>query len=143
VLILGGGRASLPASNDTDPSEDSLNPFQSGVRQLTLANALRLLTGLWVMEAPFVYAPLDTNAAPIWNNLIVGGCVVLLAMMRLVFVREVRAFRIAHLMLGVWIALAPWIFHYTEDSVYFWNSIGCGVLIAILAVWSLLRYRSS
>jgi hypothetical protein len=111
--------------------------------QLTLANALRLLTGLWVMEAPFVYAPLDANAAPIWNNLIVGGCVVVLATMRLVFVREARAFRIAHLLLGVWLALSPWIFAYTEDRMYFWNSIGSGVLIAVLAIWSLVRYRSS
>src|SRR4051812_45574003 len=66
----------LAASNDTDPGDDGLNPFKAGARQLTLANALRLLTGLWVMEAPFVYAPLDANAAAIWNNLIVGGCVV-------------------------------------------------------------------
>ena len=62
--------------------------------------------------------------------------------MRLIFVREVRVFRIAHFMLGVWIALSPWIFQYTDDDVYFWNSIGSGALIAALAVWSLLRYRS-
>ena len=142
MLMLGKRRSLLAASNDTDPRDDGLNPFRSTTRQLTLANALRLLTGLWVMEAPFVYAPLDTNAAPIWNNLIVGGCVVMLATMRLIFVREVRAFRIAHVMLGVWIALSPWIFNYTDDRVYFWNSIGSGVLIAALAVWSLVRYRS-
>jgi hypothetical protein len=140
--MLGKRHALLAASNDTDPREDGLNPFRSSTRQLTLANALRLLTGLWVMEAPFMYAPLDANAAPIWNNVIVGGCVVMLATMRLIFVREVRAFRIAHLMLGVWIALSPWIFHYTDDDVYFWNSIGCGALIAALAVWSLVRYRT-
>jgi hypothetical protein len=139
--MLGARRTLLAASNDTDPRDDGINPFQSGSRQLTLANALRLLTGLWVMEAPFVYAPLDANAAPIWNNLIVGGCVVMLATMRLIFVREARAFRIAHVMLGVWIALSPWIFEYTEDGMYFWNSIGCGILIAALAVWSLFRYR--
>jgi hypothetical protein len=142
MLMLGARRTRLAASNDTEP-EDGFNRFQSGTRQLTLANALRLLTGLWVMEAPFVYAPLDTNAAPIWNNLIVGGCVVMLATMRLIFVREARAFRIAHIVLGVWIALSPWIFEYTEDRMYFWNSIGCGVLIAALAIWSLVRYRSS
>jgi hypothetical protein len=131
----------LAPSNHREP--DDYNRLQSGMSQLTLANALRLLTGLWVMEAPFVYAPLDANAAPIWNNLIVGGCVVVLATMRLVFVREARAFRIAHLLLGVWLALSPWIFAYTEDRMYFWNSIGSGVLIAVLAIWSLVRYRSS
>jgi len=143
MLMLGKRHSLLAASNDTDPREDGLNPFRANTRQLTLANALRLLTGLWVMEAPFVYAPLDANAAPIWNNVIVGGCVVMLATMRLIFVREVRAFRIAHLMLGVWVALSPWLFQYTDDLVYSWNSIGSGALIAALAVWSLVRYRSS
>ncbi|HVY82504.1 MAG TPA: SPW repeat protein [Steroidobacteraceae bacterium] len=131
----------MASSKHREP--DPSNRLQSGTSQLTLANALRLLTGLWLMEAPFVYARFDANAAPIWNNLIVGGCVVVLATMRLVFVREARAFRIAHLLLGVWIALSPWIFAYTEDRMYFWNSIGSGALIAVLATWSLVRYRSS
>jgi hypothetical protein len=114
-----------------------------GRRQLTLANALRLLLGLWVMDAPFVYAPLGISAATVWNDLIVGGCVVMLATMRLVFFREVRAFRIAHFLLGVWIATSPWVFGYTDDIVYFWNSVVCGITIAALALWSLLRYRTA
>lgn len=112
-------------------------------RQLTIANALRLVLGLWVMDAPFVYAPLGISAATIWNDLLAGGCVVVLATMRLVFVREARAFRIAHLLLGIWIACAPWVFGYTDDALYFWNSVACGTAIAALALWSLLRYAAT
>lgn len=133
----------MPHRNDPTSPEDHFSSIRSGARQLTLANALRLLAGLWVMDAPFLYAPLDTSAATVWNDLIVGGCVVILATMRLVFIREARAFRIAHLLLGAWIAASPWIFAYTEDRLYFWNSLGCGVLIAGLAIWSLIRYRSN
>jgi hypothetical protein len=122
--------------------DDDDSRLYGGRRQLTLANSLRLLLGLWVMDAPFVYAPLGISAATIWNDLIVGGCVVVLATMRLVFVREVGAFRIAHLLLGAWIAGSPWLFGYTEDALYFWNSVVCGLAIAALAVWSLLRYRN-
>lgn len=131
----------MPAPNHT--SQDHFATVRGGPRQLTLANALRLLTGLWVMDAPFVYAPLDSSAATVWNDLIVGGCVVILATMRLVFVSEARAFRIAHLLLGAWIAASPWIFDYTDDWLYFWNSVGSGLLIAGLAIWSLIRYRAS
>jgi hypothetical protein len=142
-MLMLGRRPHLPTPNDPTSHEDNLGAIRGGPRQLTLANALRLLIGLWVMDAPFLYAPLDTSAATVWNDLIVGGCVVMLATMRLVFVREARAFRIAHLLLGAWIAASPWIFDYTEDRLYFWNSVGCGVLIAALALWSLIRYRAN
>lgn len=123
--------------------DDDESQVYAGRRQLTLANALRLLLGLWVIDAPFLYSPLGISAATVWNALIVGGCVVMMATMRLVFVREARAFRIAHVMLGVWLAASPWIFGYTDDPLLFWNSVVCGLSIAALAVWSLLRYRDS
>jgi hypothetical protein len=122
---------------------DDTDALQGGARQLTLANALRLLLGLWVMDAPFIYAPLGISAATIWNDLICGGCVVMLATMRLVFFREARAFRIAHLLLGGWIAVSPWVFDNTDDPVYFWNSLASGTAIAALALWSLVRYRAA
>jgi hypothetical protein len=140
-MLMLGRRPHLQAPND--PTSDDVSTIRGGTRQLTVANALRLLIGLWVMDAPFLYAPLDTSAATVWNDLIVGGCVVMLATMRLVFFREARAFRIAHLLLGAWIAASPWIFAYTDDRLYFWNSVAAGVLIAALALWSLIRYRAN
>jgi hypothetical protein len=123
--------------------DDEDSAVHGGRRQLTLANALRLLLGLWVMDASFIYAPVGINPAIVWNDLIAGGCVVILATMRLVFVREARAFRIAHLMLGMWIACSPWLFGYTDDLLYFWNSVICGLSISMLAAWSLVRYRTT
>lgn len=137
VLML-GRRGELSRLDDNE-----MEMLRGGTRQLTLANALRLLLGLWVMDAPFIYAPLGISPATVWNDLICGGCVVMLATMRLVFIREARAFRIAHLMLGIWIACSPWFFESTEDPVYFWNSLVCGTAIAALALWSLVRYRSA
>jgi hypothetical protein len=116
--------------------------IRGGVRQVTVANAMRLLLGLWVMDAPFIYAPLGVSPVTVWNDLIVGGCVVMLATMRLVFVGEARAFRFAHVMLGIWIAFCPWLFGYTDNALYFWNSLISGSLIAALAIWSLVRYRT-
>jgi hypothetical protein len=137
VLML-GRRRELSRLDDNE-----IETLRGGTRQLTLANALRLLLGLWIMDAPFIYAPLGISPATVWNDLICGGCVVMLATMRLVFIREARAFRIAHLLLGGWIALSPWYFQNTEDPVYFWNSLICGTAIAGLALWSLVRYRAA
>src|SRR5262245_33057132 len=71
VLMLGGEMMAHEMK-----VEDDQGRLYGGRRQLTLANALRLLLGLWVMDAPFVYAPLGISAATVWNDLIVGGCVV-------------------------------------------------------------------
>lgn len=137
-MLVAGRRAELSRPEDND-----FESLRGGPRQLTLANALRLLVGLWVMDAPFIYAPLGVSPVTVWNDLICGGLVVMLATMRLVFIREARAFRIAHLLLGVWIAVAPWALDSADDPIYIWNSLACGTAIAALALWSLVRYRTT
>jgi hypothetical protein len=108
-------------------------------RSVTVANVLRLLIGLWVLEAPLFYVPFGATYAAIWNQFVVGGAVVVLGAMRMVFVNETPAFRIAHLLLGVWIAASPWIFNYLTQDAAFWNSLISGTVIAVLATWSVVR----
>jgi hypothetical protein len=109
------------------------------VRSFTLANLLRLLLGLWVLDAPFINAEFARETIIVWNQIVVGGFVVALAAMRMVFVREAGIFRWAHVALGLWMAASPWILDYVEDEAAFWNSLVSGVLITILAAWSLVR----
>ncbi|MEP7242821.1 MAG: SPW repeat protein [Gammaproteobacteria bacterium] len=109
------------------------------IDRLTVANAMRLIVGLWVLDSPFLYPPLGVSPATVWNYFIVGGSVVVLAAMRLVFIGEAHAFRVAHLLLGLWLTFSPWIFNYVDDYLASWNSIASGTVIAILATWGLMR----
>jgi SPW repeat len=111
----------------------------SKISQITVANALRLLIGLWVLDSPFVYLALGDNAAIVWNDFLVGGIVAILAAMRVVFVREAFIFRISHVLLGLWLTLSPWIFGYVDEYAASWNSIVSGIAIAALATWGLMR----
>ena len=113
--------------------------MRSKISQITVANALRLLIGLWVLDSPFVYGPLGDRPTIVWNNFLVGGAVAVLAAMRVVFTREAIIFRISHLLLGLWLTLSPWIFDYVDAYAAAWNSIGSGIMIAALATWGLMR----
>jgi hypothetical protein len=112
------------------------------VRSFTLANVLRLLLGFWLLYVPMLGSELaggDLADLAVQNQLFAGGCVIALAAMRIIFVREAGIFRWAHLLLGLWTIASPWVFDYFENDLAFWNSAVCGSLLALLATWSLVR----
>lgn len=109
------------------------------VRSFTFANVLRLVLGLWVLNSPMVSPELSVSDAATQNLLVVGGCVAGLAALRMIFVQEAGIFRWAHLLLGLWTIASPWIFDYASESAALLNSAVCGTLIAVLALWSLVR----
>ncbi len=43
------------------------------------------------------------------------------------------------LILGLWVFLAPWILGYSFVTPALWSSIIAGVLISLLALWSILN----
>ena len=109
------------------------------VRSFTFANVLRLVLGVWVLNAPLLNQELSGGELAAQHQLIVGGCIVTLAAMRIIFVQEASIFRWAHLLLGLWTIASPWVFDYAGNDAAFWNCEICGALIAVLAVWSLVR----
>lgn len=109
-------------------------------RSVTVPNLGRLALGLWVLNLPFGFAPEEgLSAAVVWNHAAVGAAVAALAIMRMLLVREVSFFRIAHLGLGLWLAASPWIFGFVEVEPTFVQTLCGGSLITLLAAWSLVR----
>jgi hypothetical protein len=94
---------------------------------------------LWVLNAPLLIEELSAGGPATHNQLVAGGCIVTLATMRFIFVREAGVFRWAHLLLGLWTIASPWVFGYVSDDMAFWNSAVSGMLVAMLAMWSLIR----
>jgi hypothetical protein len=43
------------------------------------------------------------------------------------------------LILGLWVLLAPWILGYASLAPALWSSVISGVLISLLALWSILN----
>src|ERR1044072_6118076 len=95
-----------------------ITPWQwPPVRSFTFANLLRLVLGLWVLNAPLLDEGLSPGELAAQNQLISGACTVLLAAMRIIFAREAGIFRWAHLFVGLWTLVSPWIFDYVDNSV--------------------------
>ncbi|MDZ4225747.1 MAG: SPW repeat protein [Candidatus Andersenbacteria bacterium] len=112
--------------------------LQQARTSVKTASGLDALVGLWLVLSPFILGySLLTGA--LWNAIIVGVLVILLAGMRALG----EGYRSAwpswvNLVLGLWMIVAPFIIGYAGVMAVLWNSIIVGALIVILAAWSAL-----
>lgn len=90
--------------------------------------AASALLGVWLMFAPSVLG-IHTSAAD--NDHLVGAIVVTISI--IVMAEVLRAGRFLNVLLGPWIAIAPWILN-GANSGGRWNDVLAGLLITALAI---------
>lgn len=102
------------------------------------SSGLDILAGLWLIIAPFLlgYA---TIAGALWNDIILGTIVVLLAASR----EFGQGYKIAwpswtNVVIGLWLIAAPFFLGYSYVVSAAWNDVILGIIIAALALWSAL-----
>ena len=106
--------------------------------QMLIANGITILAGLWLIISPFV---LNEGSIQVWLNSIVFGVVVAVLATILTFSRfESVELSWVNLILGVWIAISPFIFRATSSSTSMADLV-TGLVIAGLAAWSALGSR--
>lgn len=76
-----------------------------------------------------------TRAA--WNGHIVGAAIALVAALALY--RPVVWHKLAAIVLGVWAAVAAWPLGYATNTAVAVNAAAVGLLVAILALWAMVR----
>jgi hypothetical protein len=92
------------------------------------------IIGLWLMASPWVLA-FDSDVTPTANAVIFGFFVAglaLLAMLKVMVWEE-----LVSVVLGVWLAVSPWVLGFTGHPAALWNAAVAGVLVALLALWVL------
>ncbi len=96
------------------------------------ASGLNVLAGLWLIIAPFV---LDYSGGdPIWNDVISGGIIALLALSRVFGLQREAALSWLNALVGAWlVASAFWLDNTASAG---WNDVLLGVVVIGLAVWS-------
>ncbi len=106
----------------------------SGIKNMNWAMAV---VGVWVVIAPFVLGYASTSAA-LWNDIIVGVAVVILAAASAMSKAEggVRTMDWINAVLGLWLILAPFILGYSAVTAALWSDIVAGVVILVLSVWA-------
>jgi len=97
------------------------------------ASGINIVAGAWLIAAPFVLGFADSVDA-LWNYLIVGLIVLVLAAIRVSQWAENAWMSWVNVGLGVWLMIAPFLMGFGETAL--WNSIGAGIVVAVMGGWS-------
>jgi hypothetical protein len=112
------------------------------------ASGVNLLAGLWLIAAPWLLGYDELDEA-VWNDVLIGGAVAVLALVRMWRPLTTATASWINLALGIWLIAAPWVLGYEDDAVVQnadnaqWNDVILGVAIALLALVSGAAARSS
>lgn len=100
---------------------------------------VNFILGLWLIVAPFVLPYRDISAA-LWNNVIVGVIIAVLAGWRALGKESVRMTVTSWVvaLLGLWTMIAPFVLRYAGNANAMWNGVIVGIVVAIVATYRAL-----
>ncbi|MCX2948881.1 SPW repeat protein [Lentzea sp. NEAU-D7] len=108
------------------------------------ASGVTFLAGLWLVLAPFALG-YDTAPQARWNDMVIGGVIAVLAIVRAFAPMRVAWFSIVNVALGIWLVVAPLTLGYsrpeaTPEAVI--NDLVVGaVVIAMASLSAASTYR--
>ena len=91
---------------------------------------VNVLLGIWVIISPFMIQFARLPAA-MWNNVIVGIVIAILALIRSSTPRQ-PGWSWANVVLGIWMIISPFALGVMTTAIL-WNNIILGIVIAIVA----------
>jgi len=103
-----------------------------------IASSLNVIAGIWLIISPFILSFNGLQPA-LWNTLIVGIIVVILAGIRAGNPTLYVGLSWLNLLLGIWLIVAPFLLMYSGFQVPLWNDIILGIIVGVLALWSALE----
>lgn len=95
---------------------------------------LILLLGLWLIVSPWVYSYPQGSQQMI--NAVVSGLVIAVLAAFDLYKTYFWAV-VVNLLVGVWVAVSPWVLRLADQSTLMWNSVIVGIAVAVLALWEL------
>jgi hypothetical protein len=98
------------------------------------ASVLNVLAGIWLIISAWVLG-FAAMSVPLWDVLLVGIAVLILAAIRLATPGATGLSWIVFL-LGVWLIISPWVLGFGAISVPMGNAVILGILVAIFGLWA-------
>ncbi|MGV7208456.1 SPW repeat protein [Oxalobacteraceae bacterium A2-2] len=115
-------------------ANDMLDKQQAHAAPLRWQDQLILLLGVWLFITPWVLAyPIPSPEA--WNAFIAGAAIVILAGFDLY--KTYFWAVVLNLLLGLWVAVSPWVLQVQDERNLLWNELGVGLAVMALALWEL------
>ncbi|MBK79856.1 MAG: hypothetical protein CMQ43_02915 [Gammaproteobacteria bacterium] len=109
-------------------------------------SGINAVAGVWLVIAPFALGYSAVSQA-LWNDLLVGTAVVVLALTRVVSPRHRPALSWVNILLGIWLIVAPFILLYgataptaagpaSATDAATGNDVLVGIIVLVMASWS-------
>jgi SPW repeat len=107
----------------------------SGTSSTRTASALNLIVSLWLIVSPLVLG-YTTLPVAMWNSIIAGIIVLVLAWTRVANPERYVGLSCLNAWLGLWLIFSPLVLTYANFPAPTRNSVIFGVVVVILAIWS-------
>gem|GEM_PF-697315 len=105
-----------------------------------MASGINILAGLWLVLAPFALGFSGVEAA-MWNSVVVGAAVAILAMVRVAKPLEFEGLSWLNFVLGLWLIASPFVLGFADLVGVMWNFVILGAIIFAMAAWSAMATR--
>ena len=94
-----------------------------------------LVLGLWLVISPWALS-YTMAAVPTWNAIIVGVIIAVAAIAAIVAFHTWEEW--VNIALAVWLIASPFALDYASHATVLWNQLIVGVLVGLLALWTVL-----
>ena len=108
--------------------------------ELTAINIVNAVAAAFLFVSPWLFG-ISGEPAASWNAWISGLVIAVLALAAVVALQEWEEW--INLLLGLWVAVAPWLVGFAGVASAMWTHAGVGVVVAILAAVELWLIRQS
>ncbi len=93
-----------------------------------------LLLGLWLLVSPWAFS--YPEGSPQMINAFASGLVIAVLAAFDLYKTYFWAV-VVNLLVGVWVAVSPWVLRIAEQRVVIWNELIVGIAVVVLALWEL------
>jgi hypothetical protein len=109
----------------------------NGAEAARTASVLNIIAGIWLIISPF-WMGFWQAPAPLWNTLILGIVIGLLALARACYPARNVGLSWVNLLLSIWLIVSPFFLAYPAGTVAVPNNVILGIIVGVLAIWSAL-----
>ncbi len=111
-------------------------------RHVRITSGLNALLGFWLSGAPFLFG-YTGKTVEVWNEMIVGGIVMLLAAIRVFNPMRFSWMSWVNAVLGAWLAMAPFVLSFSAggSAIILVDDMLVGGALLLLGMWSALAAR--
>ena len=111
--------------------------------QVKLPSGLNILLSIWLIAAPFLLGYAGVSAVAMWNAIIVGVIVLILAGIRLGNPASAPGLSWVNALLGIWLIISPFLLGTSNVAAVMWNDILVGIGFAVFGTWSALATQAA